>query len=78
VGVTRLGAAVAGAKAHLFSEAGAFLGIYQETDAFGVANFVLPEGSFKFRIDQNGEQHWTQPFSVQPGGETLVPVELGE
>jgi ribosomal protein S11 len=78
VGVTHQGTAVAGAKVHLFSETGAYLGICLETDAFGAAHFVLPEGTFKFRIDQNGEKDWTQPFSVQPGGEMLVPVELGE
>ena len=78
VEVSRLGAVLAGARVHLFSEEAAYLGAFQETDAFGMAHFVLPAGTFKFRIDQNGERHWSQPIGVLPGTETRVPVELME
>jgi hypothetical protein len=50
--VFRLGADVEGANAYLFTGAGSYLGWNETTDPTGMAEFIIPEGSYKFRADE--------------------------
>ena len=69
---------VSGARVYLFSESGAYLGIYQETDANGQVVFDLPAGeTFLFRADILGSQYWSVAVTVQGGAINMVSVNAG-
>jgi hypothetical protein len=72
----RSGVAVIGARVYLFDEDGSYLGWNETSSASGNAEFMLPNHAFKFRIDENGEQHWTPVVQVHAGEESLVEVDL--
>jgi hypothetical protein len=72
----RSGVAVAGARVYLFDENGSYLGWNQTTNISGNAEFMLPDHAFKFRIDENGDQHWTPVVQVHTGEESVVEVNL--
>jgi hypothetical protein len=67
---------VAGAKVYLFSEGGSYLGWNETTNASGRAEFILPERAFKFRLDENGEQHWTPLIQIHAGEVGTVEVDM--
>lgn len=69
---------VPGVRVYLFSESGAYLGIYGITDENGEVTFDLPVGiSFKFRADILGSQYWSVPTSIQGGGINPVSLDTG-
>ena len=70
------GVDVENAKVYLFSEAGSYLGRYETTDAFGKAEFLLPDRPYKFRIDEGGNQYWTSVINIVAGQVNLVEVNL--
>ena len=74
----RSGVAVAGARVYLFDEDGSYLGWNETTSASGHAEFRLPDHAFKFRIDENGRQHWTPVIQVHAGEESVVEVVLDQ
>jgi hypothetical protein len=74
--VHRTGVDVTGARVYLFNENSSYLGWYENTDATGKAGFLLPVGSFKFRVDENGEQQWTDVVTIQAGVISNIEVEL--
>ncbi len=76
VHVVRSGSDVAGAKVFLFSESGAYLGRSQTTNESGVAEFLLPNTSFKFRIDEGGNQYWSPVVTIQAGTVNNVEVDI--
>ena len=76
--VTRSGAAQEGARIYLYSESDAYLGLYETTDVSGAAEFILPNLSFRFRIDQGSTQTWTPPIVIREGQEQEVEVDLDE
>jgi hypothetical protein len=76
--VQRSGSDVAGAKVYLFSEYGSYLGWNEITDPSGLAEFMLPDQSFKFRIDANGGQHWTPVVQIHAGEVSVVDVDLDQ
>ena len=78
VHIYRANGDVTDARVYLFGDGGTYLGQYENTDASGTASFTIPEGSYKFRVDENGSQHWTQVVSVQAGEETRVDVDLDQ
>ena len=67
---------VAGAKVYLFSEGGSYLGWNETTNGSGRAEFLLPDHAFKFRLDENGEQHWTPLIQIHAGEVSTVEVDL--
>jgi len=69
---------VAGAKVYLFSEGGSYLGWNETTNASGRAEFILPDRAFKFRLDENGEQHWTPLIQIHAGGVSTVEVDMDQ
>ena len=74
--VVRSGSDVAGAKVYLFSETGAYLGRYETTNESGKAEFLLPNTSFKFRIDEGGNQYWSPIINIQAGVANNVEVDI--
>jgi hypothetical protein len=36
----------------------------------------LPDRAFKFRLDENGEQHWTPLIQINAGEAGTVEVDL--
>ena len=44
----------------------------------GKAEFILPDQAFKFRIDENGEQHWIPVIQVHAGEESVVEADLDQ
>ena len=74
----RSGVAVAGARVYLFDEDGSYLGWNETTSASGHAEFRLPDHAFKFRIDENGRQHWTPVIQVHAAEKSVVEVDLDQ
>jgi len=50
---------------YVFSSLGSYLNIYGQTNQDGIVNFRLPEGTYKFRADHQGNQYWaTEPVNA--------------
>ncbi|MFZ0450266.1 MAG: RHS repeat-associated core domain-containing protein, partial [Desulfatiglandaceae bacterium] len=63
---------------YLFTDQGAYLGQSVRTDAFGDAVFTIPAKAYKFRVDYNGTQYWTDVINVIPSEETDVSLALDQ
>jgi len=74
--VHRLGTDVSGARVYLFNENSSYLGWYENTDKSVKAEFILPVGSYKFRVDENGQQSWTDVINIQAGVISNIEVDL--
>ncbi|MBA4323260.1 MAG: hypothetical protein C0408_10640, partial [Odoribacter sp.] len=74
--VTRAGINVTGAKVYLFSSTGSYLGLNKDTDSSGSAIFLLPNQSYKFRVDQNGDQVWSETVEIITGLVNTVNVSF--
>ena len=72
----RSGNDAAGAKVYLFNETGSYLGWNEITDPTGIAEFLLPDRAYKFRIDENGEQHWTPLIQIHAGEQSMIDFDL--
>jgi len=68
------GLPLAGIKTYLFSASGSYLGFYQITDDSGMAQFNVPEGSFKIKADYLGSKFWTGETSVT--GDTDIELTI--
>jgi len=58
------GVPMAGIKVYVFSTAGSYLGMYDQTDDQGKATFDLSDGSYMFRADYLGYKFWTDVYAV--------------
>ena len=76
VHVQRAGTDLDGARVYLFNENAAYLGWSETTDVSGHAEFMLPTEDYKFRIDHNGEKHWSPVIQIQSGEISLVEVDV--
>jgi hypothetical protein len=76
VRVTRAGTGVEGANVYLFDAAGSYLGRFRVTDSSGTGEFIIPEGSYKFRVDKGGVQHWTPVTELAAGALNVLEVEV--
>ena len=72
----RTGADVEGARVYLFTEADVYLGWYEDTDVAGETEFLLPVGSYRFRVDEGGDQAWSNVANVTAGQVSNVDVSL--
>jgi hypothetical protein len=67
-----------GVRVYLFSESGAYLGLYKITDEAGKVSFGLPVGrSFKFRADILGNQYWSDVVNVMDSAVNTVYLDAG-
>jgi RHS repeat-associated protein len=77
VEVSDTGAVIHGARVYLFSETGAYLNRYMETDAFGDASLFIPEGAYKFRVDYDGRQYWSDTVHTIADEALDLPLDIG-
>jgi hypothetical protein len=68
------GGNISGVPVYVFSAGGAYLGMTATTDGAGEATFVLPDRTFKFRVDRAGSQYWSSVIEIMPGVENTVTV----
>ena len=78
VHVHRSGVDQEGLKVYLFSAGGSYLSRSKTTDASGEAEFVLPDRSFKFRVDQGGKQYWSALINIIAWEENPVELDLDQ
>ncbi len=74
--VTMAGADIAGARVYLFSESGSYLSKFDNTDEQGKAEFFLPVNTYKFRVDHNSTQYWSDPVSLVAFQENSIGLNL--
>ena len=74
--VTKDGLDVADAPVYLFKASGSYLGRYEYTDANGVAEFLLPDRQYKFRVDHEGTQYWSEVITIIPHEENNIEIDL--
>jgi RHS repeat-associated protein len=74
--VSQNGEDVSDARVYLFSESGSYLKKYEWTDYHGNAEFIVPEGSYKFRVNYDGVKYWSDAVNVIPHDETSVELAL--
>ncbi len=65
---------LAGVKVYVFSTEGSYLGIAGTTDADGKVVFNLAAGSYKFRVDYQGSQYWSNQTTLTAG--QLTPISI--
>ena len=76
--MVQLGADVEGSNVYLFTESGSYLGWNETTNAEGMVEFIIPEGSYIFRADEGGVQRWSAVTSVDADQQTNVELELAD
>jgi hypothetical protein len=64
------------ARVYLFSATDSYLGRYENTDSGGNADFILPEGQYRFRTDLDGRQQWTEVTTITADLETALDVAM--
>jgi len=74
--VHRSGSDLSGVRIYLFSEGGSYLGWYENTDAAGMAEFLLPACPFKYRVDDGGNQYWSPVIEISAGEKNMVEMDL--
>ncbi len=64
-----------GVKAYVFSPSGTYLGMTSTTNASGQESFALARGSYKFRVDHQGYQFWSDVYTIptSPSGILSIP-----
>lgn len=72
----QFGAGVENARVYLFNESGGYLSQYNNTDATGKIEFILPQGAYTFRADYGGSQYWSNIVNINWGETTPVLIEL--
>ncbi|MCK4815484.1 RHS domain-containing protein, partial [bacterium] len=68
--------ALEGVPVYLFKGSGSYLGKYERTDTAGVAEFLLPDQQYKFRVDYEGTQYWSDVVTIIPHEENNVELNL--
>jgi len=76
VHVTFNGEDVVDAPVYLFTASGSYLGRHENTDSYGHAEFLVPAQSYKFRVDYDGTQYWSDVVNVIAHEETDVDMPL--
>ena len=76
VHVFRTGIDVYDAPVYLFTESGSYLGRVENTDFSGTVSCLVPEGTYKFRVDSNGNQIWSDTVNILAHEETLIEMDL--
>ncbi|MFH2043999.1 MAG: RHS repeat-associated core domain-containing protein [Pseudomonadota bacterium] len=74
--VTETGTDIYDAPVYLFTETGSYLGRVIRTDSAGMARFLIPAKAYKFRVDYNGTQYWSDVVNVLTNEETTVDLQL--
>jgi hypothetical protein len=72
----RSGADLENANVYLFSGTGSYLGRHETTDSTGLTEFIIPAGSFKFRIDEGGDQKWSDVTDIIADQLSVIELDL--
>ena len=70
-----------GIRAYLFTEAGAYQGIYRTTDSSGRVNYHLPQTPYKVRADYLSRQYWSDAFVWDDPTlfvEPVIPIAMAD
>ncbi|MGA8241866.1 MAG: chitobiase/beta-hexosaminidase C-terminal domain-containing protein [Desulfobacterales bacterium] len=70
-----------GLKAYLFTEAGAYQGLYKTTDISGRVNYHLPQKPYKVRADHLNRQYWSDAFVWDDPtlfAEPVIPIAMAD
>jgi hypothetical protein len=76
VHVQRSGVDVEGARVYLFTESEFYLSWYADTDVLGEAEFLIPVGSYKLRVDEGGDQVWSSVVTITAGDVISVDMDI--
>ncbi|MDY6827690.1 MAG: RHS repeat-associated core domain-containing protein, partial [Bacillota bacterium] len=74
--VTENGQDVFDVPVYLFTDSGSYLGQFERTDSSGQVQFLLPADSYKFRVDYDGTQYWSDVIPIIPHEENNVDLQL--
>jgi hypothetical protein len=66
-----------GVNVYVFSAAGSYLGLTQATDAEGKVTFRLPESTYKFRVDYQGSQYWSDEELLTADQVNSITISVG-
>jgi RHS repeat-associated protein len=61
---------------YLFTESGSYLSRYERADEYGHAGFLIPAESYKFRVDYEGSQYWSEVVTVIAHEQTDAELSL--
>ncbi len=66
---------LSGIKCYVFNENGSYIGLNAVTDANGLVNFDLSNGTYKFRVDYLGYQFWSKTINIpyDDSAELIIP-----
>jgi hypothetical protein len=64
-------------EVYVFSRSGSYLGVHGRTNTQGRVTFRLPEGFYKFRVDYQGSQYWSNEETLTGHQVNPVIVSVG-
>ena len=67
---------VVDAPVYLFTSAGSYLGKSERTDGACMAEFLLPDQQYKFRVNYDGTQYWSDEVAIIPHEENNIQLNL--
>ncbi|MGW8186218.1 MAG: chitobiase/beta-hexosaminidase C-terminal domain-containing protein, partial [Desulfobacterales bacterium] len=70
-----------GIRVYLFTETGAYQGLYRTTDSSGRVNYHLPHKPYKVRADYLNRQYWSDAFAWDDPtlfAEPVIPVGMAD
>ena len=74
--VTKGGLDVVDAPVYLFTSSGSYLSRSGRTDENGTVTFDLPVRDYKFRVDYDGTQNWSDVITLIPHEENSIELDL--
>jgi len=74
--VTHNGQDLFNVPVYLFTESGSYLSRLERTDSSGQVQFLLPAESYKFRVDYDGTQYWSDVISIIANEENNIDLQL--
>jgi len=74
--VTHTGQDLFDVPVYLFTETGSYLSRLERTDSSGQAQFLLPADSYKFRVDYDGTQYWSDVITLISHEENNIDLQL--
>ena len=73
---TQNGENIANARVYVFSATGSYLNQHAVTDQNGEIAFLLPVKDYKFRVDYNGKQYWSNVINILADTDISVEMDL--
>jgi hypothetical protein len=72
----KAGNVMAGLKVYLFNAAGtSYLGLSSTTNTAGIAEFLIPNLSYMFRVDQGSNKYWSAVTAITAGQVNSIEVD---